>query len=352
MSQIKELFEKRGAEGMGFVQMLPIPVCVTDYRGVFMLINQAYSQFYGYTPDELLGQHFTKVVPEGKKQLLSQLHDDFIDKKFELLGEWEVQDAKGKLRKILSHAAYVLNEKGSPCKITFLVEIKESSQVEKRLYQTLLRLNDEQTVKIHQHALSLYEDGVDATELKQHDLEDYINRKQAWLGKLFLHRNKIIHLLETTSELEQMEKGQLYLEYKVFDIKKMILNLLSEKKDTFASHRIELQFTSEDEDGQARKQLFVEADEIYIELMLHNLLLNALETCRQGGKIDMKLRKSELLLLDMSYTYHPGIDADSRRKTGDYIVYLVSRQHGGDVMFSRNEQIIRISLMMPISSAV
>ncbi len=66
------------------IDRTPLGVCVTNNRGIFESVNNAYCDLYGYGENELIGQHFTMVVPDAMKPLLSDLHDQFIQEGAEI----------------------------------------------------------------------------------------------------------------------------------------------------------------------------------------------------------------------------------------------------------------------------
>ncbi|MCP5335930.1 MAG: diguanylate cyclase [Oceanospirillaceae bacterium] len=111
----------------------PIGICITDSTGIFRKVNRAYCEFYGYSEAELLGQHFTKVVPEPHKITLSKLHDDFIHTGDELRGEWPVQDAKGEIKYVLADACRITAVDGSYHKVTFIIDITGRKALEQEM---------------------------------------------------------------------------------------------------------------------------------------------------------------------------------------------------------------------------
>jgi diguanylate cyclase (GGDEF)-like protein/PAS domain S-box-containing protein len=122
-----------------FVRAAPLGICVTDEHGVFEQVNPHYCGFYGYTEAEMLGRHFSLVVPEDQRQTLSRLHDQFIREGVEIQGEWKVRTRQGETRTILADAVRITGDDGRPRKVTFIVDISPRIQLE----QALLRSNEE-----------------------------------------------------------------------------------------------------------------------------------------------------------------------------------------------------------------
>lgn len=96
-------------------------ICVTDAHGFFVAVNENYCRIYGYNRTELIGKHFSIVVPDAKVDDLKLLHDQFIENKFEILRNWEVVTKTGELIKIQVDAGYTEKINGKPHKITFIM---------------------------------------------------------------------------------------------------------------------------------------------------------------------------------------------------------------------------------------
>ena len=92
---IKSAFEKDNDLSYKVFKEMPIGICITNENGYFTDVNNAYCEIYKYKREELIGKEFITVVPEDQRSTLNQLHDEFIDKKFELRGRWTVQDKNG-----------------------------------------------------------------------------------------------------------------------------------------------------------------------------------------------------------------------------------------------------------------
>ncbi|MCS6989152.1 MAG: PAS domain S-box protein [Chloroherpetonaceae bacterium] len=120
-----------------------IGMCVTDATGKFVEVNPAYCRAYGYSRDELIGQHFTIVLPDHLKDYARKLHDDYIAAGTDdSAGEWQVQCKDGSIRDILVTAARLVLNDGRRFKVTTVTDITERKAIERQLrYQANLLQN-------------------------------------------------------------------------------------------------------------------------------------------------------------------------------------------------------------------
>ncbi|MEA3641317.1 MAG: PAS domain S-box protein [Lamprobacter sp.] len=124
---------------MRIIQATPLAFCITDEQGFFEYTNPAYCTFYGYSPAELIGEHFTKIVHPAARQQLIELHDQFIAGVGEIRGEWAVIDRSGASRYVLADAVRILGEDGRPRKVTFIVDITQRKETEIALRESQAR---------------------------------------------------------------------------------------------------------------------------------------------------------------------------------------------------------------------
>lgn len=117
-------------------------MCITDESGYFEMVNDAYIKLYKYSREELIGKHFTMIVPEENREYLSKAHDDFIREGREIRGEWEVEDKDGEKHMILADAAHIEGPDGRPKKVTFVVDITELKHALEDLIESKKQLTD------------------------------------------------------------------------------------------------------------------------------------------------------------------------------------------------------------------
>lgn len=113
-------------------------ICITDENGYFVDVNSEYCNIYGYESQELIGKHFTTVVPEHYRDFMTELHDRFIAGEDELDAEWTVQRKNGSLIDIFAKANLIKYDDGKRFKVTSVKDISESKK-----YTNLLSGTDE-----------------------------------------------------------------------------------------------------------------------------------------------------------------------------------------------------------------
>ena len=127
----------------------PVGVCITTEAGTFEQVNPAYERLYGYPADELIGRHFTIVVPEDQRLELAALHDRFIAEGLDIRGEWRVLAKGGLPRTILADACRVVGSDGRYRKVTFVLDISARIAMEEQLAQANARLEEANALLEH-----------------------------------------------------------------------------------------------------------------------------------------------------------------------------------------------------------
>jgi PAS domain S-box-containing protein len=101
-----------------------LAMCLTDEQGNFVEVNAAYLKLYGYSEEELIGKHFTLVVPEEGKAFAAHMHNAFIAGATEMPAEWTVQGKEGQPIRIRAEAIRCEDPNGRPAKITIIEKIE------------------------------------------------------------------------------------------------------------------------------------------------------------------------------------------------------------------------------------
>ena len=107
-----------------------VGICITNERGTFEDVNNAYCEIYGYDKSELIGKPFTLVVPDENKKEAQNLHDEFIAGEEEIPMEWIVQRKDGTLINIYVTAGRLTDDKGNRFKVTTVTDVTAKKKAE------------------------------------------------------------------------------------------------------------------------------------------------------------------------------------------------------------------------------
>jgi two-component system, chemotaxis family, CheB/CheR fusion protein len=107
------------------LQTVDVGICVTDENGCFVQVNEAYCRIYGYQGNELIGRHFSVVVPEEDRDMARKLHDDFTQGGVEMPAIWQVIDKTGRKHRIAVKASLMKRADGTRRKITVVTDFED-----------------------------------------------------------------------------------------------------------------------------------------------------------------------------------------------------------------------------------
>jgi PAS domain S-box-containing protein len=110
-----------------------IGICITNHNGYIEYVNDEYCKIYSYTPEEMLGKHFTMVVPLENRQMSSDLHDEFIENGRTMRDNWVVVDKHDNKKFVVADAARIIDAAGKYKKVTFVEDITKEKQAKEAL---------------------------------------------------------------------------------------------------------------------------------------------------------------------------------------------------------------------------
>lgn len=115
------------------VEAAPVGACITDDNGIFETVNDAYCQLYGYTREELIGRHFTLIIPPEQRQAVIAAQD--LPNRGAITRERDVVTKSGAIRTVLSTVVRLVGPDGRPRSAAFTLDITDRKRAERRLTQ-------------------------------------------------------------------------------------------------------------------------------------------------------------------------------------------------------------------------
>jgi PAS domain S-box-containing protein len=350
----------------------PVGICITDRNGTFEYVNPHYCRLYGYRPHELLGRHFTAVVPPDDRTQLSDLHDAFIAgggvAESQLRGEWNVVRKDGTPLAILADAAFIEDTAGEPKKVTFVIDITERKQMEQQLQETVAELHREIDER---HRLEATKQEVE--RMMRHDLRNPLNGMLT-AAELLLRdeltdeqRELVLAIRDSGRRLDtmisssmdyvRMEEGSYQLDPQLLNLVDIFSAVESQLSSILSGSSVELVYRVDGEPMDWDSSLPIYGEVIYLEELLANLVRNAVEASEAGDTVEISVRRNTegeergSYLIDIHNSKAVPEDvrerffdryATSGKKGGNglgtYIARLIAETHNGRIWFETDEE--------------
>lgn len=373
LEYIRQLALTNRFELLNTIDKLPVGVCVTDSEGYFSDMNSTYLNIYGYRREEMIGKHFTMVVPEAEKNPMRKLHDNCIAGEKELHAIWNVRDKSGRIFSIVANAAVIHKKDGEPVKVTFVADLSNIKQTEVKLNRTIQYLDK------HLKRLENKLEKQDMAEsLLLHDIKKPLRNvigicdlllkadlpkeeQKQWLGMIRELEEKGLHLLQTLTGFKKIESGTYQPDWQSVNL----IELLEEIRRGLLVSLRDKAMKFELDSGPAQEQDFmIEADAPFLELMLNNLITNAVEASPEGKTIKVNLNhENGYILIDIHNLgtvpeeirdnfFDKYVSSGKARGTGlgTYIAREIALLHEGQIeMESSEEKGTSLTVQLPVS---
>ena len=115
------------------IELAPVGAFILDDQGRFETVNPAYAAMLGYTVAELLGQHFSLVLPSWSRNQEQGRIAWSIDRARESQEEYAAMDKHGQMLTLLSSSLPLTEGDGRKKRAYFVVDISERKRTEQRL---------------------------------------------------------------------------------------------------------------------------------------------------------------------------------------------------------------------------
>jgi PAS domain S-box-containing protein len=371
LKSIKSTFEQDNDLSYEIFQQMPIGICITDPNGYFTDVNTTYCDIYGYTKDELIGKPFTIVVPEENQQTLVKLHDDFINREFELQGRWTVKNKHNESFDIITNAAFLQDETSKEKrKMTLVVKAEELELTIQRLQTTIDILEN----KIRTQDI--------ANRLAEHDMRNKIGsmvsiadilsksnldgQQGKWVRMLKEIGSDTLSLLTSAKDYAKMERGNYKPSYSTFDLLQVIATTTRELRELINEKNASIDMYHNKREVEPGEQtLAMRGDQFYIQRLLQNLLRNALEASPKEGSITIRIETNNLFVINIKnsgvipeklkknfFDKYTTDGKDSGTGLGTYIAKMIAEVHDGNLTFLTNTEDNTTTLVLKLPESI
>lgn len=342
---------------------VPIGICITNKFGHFEYVNPAYCRLYGYNRTELIGKHFSIVVPEENRAELNKLHDDFMGRTYELQGEWTVKNKKNELITIIANASYLENLKGEPKKITYVLDITDKKRTVAELQETVSRLAEEsKSMKQFQESRNRVE------RMIRHDIKNPVNgilgftnilleqesdsEKIEILGYVKESAEKIQEIIEQSSDLIKMEEGTYRPSFKRINLIEIFSKIETELRTIFKTKSLNFNFLFNKTELGEDESFYIFGKRLHIENLFANLIKNAAEASPFNRAIKLNITKDKADVIvkihnegavpksirDNFFEKYSTYGKKDGTGLGTYIAKLITENHNGSISLKTDEE--------------
>jgi len=273
------------------INSTPIAICITNEDGYYEYANPEYRRLTGYSESELIGRHFTLVVPEETQDELSTLHDEFMGRRAELEGQWRILHKDGHPITILANAAYIIDTDGRPKKVTYVVDISElvatrrrlEDEIEKRTITEQIR---DQVERVMRHDLRNPLDGIQtAAEYLLQDEED--GRRRDFVRLMLQAAQHAREQIDNSLAYARMQRGQYVINRSRINLVQLIRDVRDRMERVRAAYDVEIVLRYNGEDWSRAYDVELWGEPGFIADSIANLLRNAVEASDRGGAVDL-----------------------------------------------------------------
>ena len=120
------------------VDQSPFGVGLIDYDGYFRKVNATYSAQYGYSVDELTGQHYSLILPREHQLRLLARHQAFLRGEEDYDGEFGVVHRDGSHHRVLIASRRLIDQDGTRLRMVSLLNFDERKRMELELERARL----------------------------------------------------------------------------------------------------------------------------------------------------------------------------------------------------------------------
>ncbi|SFT92775.1 PAS domain S-box-containing protein/diguanylate cyclase (GGDEF) domain-containing protein [Kosakonia arachidis] len=111
----------------------PVGIAVINYEGIYLTVNPAYCDIYGYTQNEMLNHSFTMIFPSADKLPVLERHQRFLEESTRLGGEWSVMHRDGSQMTVFSESVTFYPAHGLPARLVYVQNITERKKAQEQM---------------------------------------------------------------------------------------------------------------------------------------------------------------------------------------------------------------------------
>lgn len=278
--EIEKLLEESKQQYKSLFEYSPDIVYMFDLEGNVLNVNPQFEVISGYRPAEIIGSHFTKILPEKYHEAARKYLTKVISDQMPLMNELEIMHKNGEKIILQCTSLPIIVDN----KMTGIIGYgKDVTSL--RLAEERLRRTEKLTVVGELSASVAHEIRNPLTSLKGfvQILQVDDPKHQFYYQIMHDELNRINHIV---SELLLLAKPQ-EMKFLRADLHRILSDVLSLLKTEASLNDIQIDFSS------THSEIWIECEPNQLKQLFINIVKNALEASCKGGIVSISLTKQE-----------------------------------------------------------
>jgi PAS domain S-box-containing protein len=264
--------------------------------GIFTSVNRAMEEEIGWSREELIGCHYSKVgTPASLRQWDERTRRALAGERLPGIFETEVRCKDGSVVPIEARTHFIRDNTGTPVglhgtyrDITVRKQAEAALRQAKEAAEVANRAKSEFLANVSHELRTPLNAILGFSEVLLEQMFGPLNAKQEeYLRDILSSGKHLLSLINDLLDLTRIEAGKLELQQRALNLRYLLERSLVMVKDRAVAHNITLSLEVDD----SLDTVFV--DDQKVKQVLFNLLSNALKFTPAGGQVGIKARRVE-----------------------------------------------------------
>ncbi len=282
-SSIQEEVEGREYYYNSILNNIGDPVFVKDDQSRFLFLNDASSEIFGLSRNDVIGKTLGENIPPDEMEIFLKIDKQVLEDGIENINEEQLTMSGGETRTVSTKKTRFIDSHGKKYLVGVIHDITERIKSKDALKESEKQLKELNATKdklfsIIAHDLrSPFNNIIGLSELiLQKDID--FDESKKYISILNSSAEKTLILLDNLLNWAKSQTGQLSFNPKKILFSDIILGIISLNKSLAKTKNISLNYLSSD-------KIEIYADENMLKTVLRNLISNAIKFTNVGGQI-------------------------------------------------------------------